>query len=80
MLFRALLFAVVLIAAAPMTAQVVEDISMLTAPGSTESEYPSMVLPTLVALDPQSLVVVTWNDNTTSTVTVNQVLSWYDEP
>ncbi|WP_020570927.1 hypothetical protein [Neolewinella persica] len=80
MLFRALFFAAVLTAAAPITAQVVEDISMLTAPGSTESEKPALVLPLLVSLDPQSLVLVTWKDKTTSTVTVNQVLSWYDEP
>lgn len=80
MFFRAFLFAVALTAAAPMTAQIVEDISMLTAPGSTQSEPPEAILYSLYSEDPQSLVVVTWTDNTTSTVTVNQVLSWYDEP
>ena len=80
MLFRSFLLAVALTVAAPMTAQIIEDISMLTAPGSTESEAPAAVLPELYSLDPQALVVVTWTDSTTSTVTVNQVLAWYDEP
>lgn len=79
MFFRAFLFAAALMAAAPMTAQIVEDISMLTAPGSTESETPAAVLPSLYAEDPQNLVVVTWDDSTTSTVTVNQVIAWYNE-
>ena len=80
MLFRAFLFAVALTATVPMTAQLIEDISMLTAPGSTAPAPPDMVVPTLYSLDPQSLVLVTWTDSTTSTVTVNQVLAWYDEP
>lgn len=79
MLFRSFLFVVALTAATPMTAQIIEDISMLTSPSSSEPEAPAVVLPELYLLNPQSLVVVTWTDNTTSSVTVSQLLAWYQE-
>ena len=69
MFFRDMLFAAMLMVAAPMTAQIIEDVSMLTTPGASESTSPAQALSVLVALDPESLVLVTWKNGTTSTAT-----------
>ncbi len=80
MFFRELFFAAFLLAATPMTAQIIEDVSMLTTPGASESTTPEQALWVLLALDPDSLVLVTWKDGTTSTATAEEILKWYDAP